>query len=31
MSFSQLEKSLILLRDRYAWNRAVAVAVQARY
>jgi hypothetical protein len=31
MSFSQLEKSLILLRGRHEWSRAVAVAVQARF
>jgi hypothetical protein len=31
MSFSHLEKSLILLRDRGQWSRDVAVAVQARY
>jgi hypothetical protein len=31
MSFSHLEKALILLRDRGQWSRAVAVAVQARY
>jgi hypothetical protein len=31
MSFSHLEKALILLRDRGQWSRAVAAAVQARY
>ena len=31
MSFSHLEKGLILLRDLCQWSCAVAVAVQARY
>ena len=31
MSFSHLEKALILLRTREQWSRAVAAAVQARY
>ena len=31
MSFSHLEKALILLRTREQWRRAVAAAVQARY
>jgi hypothetical protein len=31
MSFSHLEKALILLRDAGQWSRAVAAVVQARY